>query len=631
MIERLFILSVGILLAGGTVAYLLEKGYRKAAGPIAAVCSLVSLILWVPLVGTGSTTFDVGVFQMLEQLGVRLSFRIAPFISVINLFALLFGFCVILYSLAYFSARPGSGRFFAFALWAVAGASIALLTTNLIVFILAWELVTLMLYLLIGVGGPKARAGAAKTFAILGFADCALILGIACLVGRWGLAALDMQFLEGSGHILVAKGADVGIYLLFLIGALAKAGAFPLHTWIPAAAERAPIPTMALLPASLDKLLGIVLLARISLSFFTLNTGLKIVLMCIGAVTIIAAVMMAMVQHELKRLLSFHAVSQVGYMVLGIGTGVPIGVIGGLFHMINNAIYKNLLFLSGGGVEKRTGTLELDQLGGLSKTMPLTFVSFLIGALAISGVPPLNGFVSKWLVYQGVIEGGGRLMPLLLAAAVLGSGLTLASFIKAIHSIFLGEASDELAGKDLSESPVAMLIPFGVLSGLCVVLGLLAGPVVGKLLAPGISELGMEETVSLQRTLGLSFGTGIWSPAPATVLIIVGLVVGLLFYKLGGALKVRRVRSFIGGEVKTPAPTRLSGTGFYQTVRKLPGIRQIYRDAEAEAFDVYRVTGQYGQKLVNWLSSLHTGVLETYVTWTIAGAVVVLALLFLLK
>ncbi len=142
---------------------------------------------------------------------------------------------------------------------------------------------------------------------------------------------------------------------------------------------------MAYLPASLDKLLGIYLLARISLHMFVLNEPLKFLLLIIGAVTIILAVMMALVQHNLKKLLAFHAVSQVGYMVMGIGTGVPIGIIGGLFHMLNHAIYKCCLFLGAGAVEKRTGTTELEELGGLAKSLPVPFISMVIAAFAISG------------------------------------------------------------------------------------------------------------------------------------------------------------------------------------------------------------------------------------------------------
>jgi formate hydrogenlyase subunit 3/multisubunit Na+/H+ antiporter MnhD subunit len=195
-------------------------------------------------------------------------------------------------------------------------------------------------------------------------------------------------------------------FLALVTAAFAKAGAMPFHSWVPDSGEKAPAPVAAFLPAALDKLLGIYLLARIVLSVFQLNAEMRTLLMVIGAGSILAAVMMALVQHDMKRLLSYHAVSQVGYMVLGIASGVPVAIAGGLFHMLNNVLYKSCLFLCAGAVEKQAGTTDLDRLGGLAKAMPITFISCLIAATAISGIPPMNGFTSKWMIYQGLVDSG---------------------------------------------------------------------------------------------------------------------------------------------------------------------------------------------------------------------------------
>ena len=234
-----------------------------------------------------------------------------------------------------------------------------------------------------------------------------------------------------------------------LTGSFTKAGAFPFHTWVPDYAKYAPASSSAYLPASLDKLLGIYFLARITTGMFIMNEWLTLLLLSAGVISIITAVMMALVQHNYKRLLGFHAVSQVGYMILGFGLGSMIGVAAGLFHMINNALYKSGLFLSAGCVEYRTGKEDIDDLGGLSKAMPLTFIATLIFAMSISGVPPFNGFASKWMIYQGIIEFGSgtgianKLWVVWLGLAVLGSALTLASFIKLIGGIFLGRRKPE--------------------------------------------------------------------------------------------------------------------------------------------------------------------------------------------
>ncbi len=194
-----------------------------------------------------------------------------------------------------------------------------------------------------------------------------MILGIAILWATAGTMTMTEIHVKPEGLAAAS-------FVLMMIGAIGKAGAMPFHTWIPDAAIDAPVSVMAFIPASLEKLLGIYFLARITLDFFPLekNSTLAIVLMAIGALTIVLAVFMALIQKDFKRLLSYHAVSQVGYMILGIGTAVPIGIAGGIFHMINHAMYKAGLFLSSGSVEHRAGTTELKKLGGLRREMPLT-------------------------------------------------------------------------------------------------------------------------------------------------------------------------------------------------------------------------------------------------------------------
>jgi formate hydrogenlyase subunit 3/multisubunit Na+/H+ antiporter MnhD subunit len=399
------------------------------------------------------------------------------------------------------------------------------------------------------------------------------------------------------------------------IACFAKAGAMPFHTWVPDCAESAPVPVAAFLPAALDKLLGIYLLARICLNLFIMNRAMNILLMLIGAFTIIAAVMMALVQHNLKRLLGYHAVSQVGYMVLGIGTGIPIGIAGGIFHMLNNTIYKSCLFLTGGNVESKTQTAELDKLGGLSKIMPLTYTSCLIASLAISGVPPLNGFVSKWMVYQGLISQlrvmspGLRITSILcLAAAMIGSALTLASFMKLIHATFLGQAhkSPNIRHNEVSWT---MWLPCLILAVICIIFGIFAYQVpLRYLIWPILAD----------KTF-----IGFWSPGLATILIIIGLILGLIIFKLSKLkLSFRQDSPFVGGETTVLDEGRVSGIEFYNTVKEIGPLARMYKLAEAKFFDIYDL-GQKGVfRVTNLLRYLHNGVLPTYLVWCLLGMMV---------
>ncbi|MFH1039340.1 MAG: proton-conducting transporter membrane subunit [PVC group bacterium] len=528
----------------------------------------------------------------------------------------LFGFLIMLYSLRFMAGKSCLKEYYAFTLFTLGAAYGALLASHLLLLLIFWGILGITLYLLIGLGGPAAAPAAKKAFIIVGGSDALLLLGIVIvwsLTGRWGIGEKMLIPLRGGAAALA--------FSSFLIAALAKVGAMPFHTWLPVTAEKAPVPVAAFLPASLDKLLGIYLLARICLDLFQITSGARFALMLIGAVTIVAAVMMALIQHDAKRLLGFHAVSQAGYMILGIGTGTVIGIAGGLFHMLNNAVYKQGLFLAVGAVEKRKGTTDLDKLGGLVKIMPLTFIFFLIAALAISGIPPLNGFVSKWMVYQGLIEMGekgtglgARLWVVWLLAAMFGSALTLASFMKLLYAIFLGKG-DNQGSKD--EVSWVMWAPMAVLALLCVVMGVFAFYLPIKVFLAG-SVPGLE-------TAGAWLGG--WRPGLATGMIAVGLIVGWVVYKLGNLKGMRVDKPYIGGEPLLPTENRVTGTEFYNTIKELGPLKVIYKMAGLKYFDIYDL----GSRLTFWISdglkTLHDGVLPTYLSWCLLGMIVFLIIL----
>ncbi|NQS89916.1 NADH-quinone oxidoreductase subunit L, partial [Patescibacteria group bacterium] len=540
----------------------------------------------------------------------------------------------------FMAGKPRKREYYSYLLLTCAAAVGAVLAANLVVFLLFWGILGVLLYAFLSLGSSRL---ATKGFFIIGAADFALILGALFLYKLSGTLVMgEIQSLP------VTSGLAVASFVLLMIGAIAKAGAIPFHSWIPDAADEVPAPVMAYLPASLDKLLGIYFLTRICLDFFKLfpNTSLSILLMFIGSLTIMVAVMMALIQHDLKKLLSYHAISQVGYMVLGIGTGIPLGIAGGIFHMVNHAIYKSCLFLGGGSVEHNVKTTDINRLGGLAKFMPVTFITVLIAALSISGVPPFNGFFSKWMIYQGVVEGGklsgSSLWIIWLLAAMFGSALTLASFVKLIHGTFLSSESDEvkkkLSKEKIKESPLSMLFPMVVLAGLCVVFGVFAYQVPLKLfIFPSVPHLSPP---------GLWIGW--WQPGLTTILIILGIIVGFIIYLIGKVRKGRVSEVYIGGETVS-SEMRVSGVDFYDTLRDFIGLRRLYEAAEKGALDIYRGMLSFAKGIGYFLwamdrladlfwrglsrvvllvgkgcSLAHTGVLHTYLAWYLLGLAILL-------
>jgi len=618
MNETLLFLALVVPFAAGALCWALGFWGRKASfwvalAGMAGVVAVTAMIFGGAGAEMNWPWFDVG------GIGLGLVLKTTRMSALIGLCAALFGLLITLYSARYLRKDIDASRYYAYVMWTIAGSLTALYADHLLLLLIGWEVVTLMLFLLVNVGRTEAAAkGGMKSFVMLGLADCAMLASLAILWATKMTPNLLLSEIPAGG---LAVGSAVGYltYILLLVGALAKAGAMPFHTWVPAAAEGAPCSVMAFLPASLDKLLGIYLLALLSLRMFRIDQVMQVLLLIIGSVTVLGAVMMAMIQHDLKKLLSYHAVSQVGYMVLGIGTGLWIGILGGLFHMMNNAIYKCCLFLTAGAVERRTGTTSLDQLGGLGRVMPVTFFACSVAALSISGVPPFNGFASKWMVYQGLLATDSRLGSLALVAALFGSALTLASFVKVLHSVFTGPMSPRVAAREPREVEASMQAPMLALAALCILFGLWYAFPTERLLEPAMVGWGITAPRPEVQAL--------WRPLPALGLLVLGLIGGVVIYMFGRAFRGRRARTFVGGEVLPSEVVRVSGTGFYATIRRLPIVGPVYTDAERKAFDVYRLGGRYGGTLVQGLRDLHTGVLPLYVSWCLLGLMVLIAFL----
>lgn len=587
----IFVIFLPIILSLACFAF---RGLAKWLALLVAAATLVLAVLI--FLGGGTTSALLNLQAYVLSSGIFLA-------------AAFFTLLIVLYSFKFMEGKDRLGEYYGYILLTLGATAGVVFASDYIMLLLFWGILGITLYMLIGLGGPEASSAAKKTFIIVGGADALMILGIGLI---WMLTG-NLQI--GGTKLPLSNTLPILAFLSLSAGAFAKAGAIPLHSWIPDSAEPAPTTVMAYLPAALDKLLGIYLLTRICIDVFYLepNSAMSIFLLIIGSLTILAAVMGALVQHNLKKLLAFHAVSQVGYMILGIGTGIPVGIAGGLFHMLNNAIYKSCLFLAGGAVESKTGTTELNQLGGLAKFMPLTFLAALVASLSISGVPPFNGFASKWMIYQGVIELGktSNLWIIWLIAAIFGSALTLASFMKLMHATFLGQWSEWT--EKAREVSWLMWLPMISLAFLCVIFGVFAYAVpLTYFISPSVK--------------GVVY-TGFWSPTLATLLIIVGLLVGLLVYWIGKAKAVIPKPAYVGGEVLEEKMVKVSGVDFYDTIKQWGFLPRVYRLAEAKVFDVYELGKGMCGVLTAGLRWLHNGLLHTYLAWILLGTLILLYML----
>jgi multicomponent Na+:H+ antiporter subunit A len=615
------IVSIILLpLAAGLLLFFVPEKLRTVKGVIALLVSIVTgylaILIYLHNYQTGNlselvkgTGFSVFGIDLMKD-AIRYAIFNADNLSrLIILFISLFSFLILLYSLVYI--KDGRARnYYPYFLITIGCSYGAVLSDNLLLFIAFWGILGITLYKLIPGNREESSATAKKTLILIGASDSIMLIGIALI---WRLTgSLDISNTSLPTDNLLS----VTAFLALMVGSFTKAGAFPFHTWVPDYAQDAPASSSALLPASLDKLLGIYFLARLTMGMFILNKWLIFILLTIGVITIISAVMMALIQHNYKRLLGFHAVSQVGYMILGLGLGSPIGIAAGLFHMINHALYKSGLLLSAGCIEYRTGEENIDELGGLSKAMPITFFSSLIFAMAISGVPPLNGFASKWMIYQGIIDFGigsdfpNKLWVIWLALAVLGSALTLASFIKFIGGIFLSRRKP--AFEKVREVPILMWLPLIILALFCIVFGVIStNIIVPKLFMPISGEFHY---------------TGFWNSSFVSFLVLVSIVLGIIIYLATSLKKFRTEDSFIGGE-KIQDQTRFPTPEFYKTITELGFFSWMYKKAEKKWFDIYDISKNFVLWLSHQLSEAHTGVLPGYVIWVFAGLIIMLLIM----
>lgn len=610
--DSILLVPVFLPLIAGFVLLFMPNKIRRLSRALTLIISVVAFIWAVRIFSAGQLSYAHAVFQI-ENVKLNLLLSSQPLGAFILMFATGFGLLITLYSLKSAIQSKRANEFFGAVLLTIGGSAGIVLSNHLVFLLIFWEIVTVSLYILITTGGKNSNFAATKSFAMIGASDAAFLLGIAML---WSLSGTFVM-----SQINVGTSSTVGIiaFLLLMTAAITKAGAMPLHTWVPTSGEYAPASVMALLPAAIDKLLGIYLLVIVVRQLFVMESGaLSLVLAIIGAATIIIAVMIAMVQHNLKKLLSYHAVSQAGYMILGIATMTPVGIAGGVFHMLNNAIYKCCLFLCGGAAEQQAGTADLEKLGGLGNRMPYTFATCMIAAVSISGIPPFNGFVSKWMVYQGVIKMGStggsaaeKLWPVWFVAAMFGSALTLASFVKVIHSVFLSRLPERL--KDVKEVSFWQRVPMVVLAFLCVFFGIFYRVPLDKLIYPA---------------LGIEPGTaifGVWDSVLATGFIVIGVAIGLVVLFAGSlSTRIRTVPTWTCGEIQDNDEMIIPGTHFYKTVSSMRGLKQLYSWQEKRVFDLYDQGGKVGLGLTRFLQWLHCGILPMYLTWVTFGLLAIL-------
>lgn len=425
-----------------------------------------------------------------------------------------------------------------------AAMTLVCVAANAILFLAAWEVMALAGFLLVLTEHEKPEAQRAA-FVYLASAHVGN-LALFALFALLGRMAGSFEFAAMAGLDGGTRGA-AWAFGLALVGFGLKAGLVPLHFWLPGAHAAAPSHVSALMSGVLLKT-GVYGILRVTGLFDGIPQAWGAILLAAGAASAVLGVGFALAQHDLKRLLAYHSVENVGIIAMGAGLAllgrtygqpalVALGLGGAVLHVVNHATFKGLLFLGAGAVHHATGTRELDHLGGLSKAMPVTAALFLVGATAISGLPPLNGFASEWLVYMGALQAvfapvrsPFQLALVAVPALALVGGLAAACFAKVVGTVFLGHPRSVHAAH-AHEPPASMLAPMAILAVACAAIGLHPGawlPALARA-AAGWSRMAPEAIAA--------GGAGAMASAAR-----IGLVAALLLLAVGALLLWRRAR-----------------------------------------------------------------------------------------
>ena len=467
------------------------KRGKAIATVLANLATISLLVLAIASIGQ-SRVYEVGRWSI--PLGINL---VLDGLSSLMLLAISFvSAAAMLFSIRYMEQYTAKAKFLCLFLLMVAGMNGVALSGDIFNLFVFLEIASLASYALVGFGCEHEELEASFKYMVLGSIGSIFILfAVALVYGNTG--SLNMAYISKA---IQSSGLNRGLTFalgLFIVGFGLKAALVPFHAWLPDAHPSAPAPISAMLSGILIKTLGVYALARVVFNVFGISVSMGWLLIVLGLLSMVAGAFLAIGQWDFKRLLAYSSISQLGYVVLGIGLGgliiardgnlawASLAILGGLFHLLNHAVYKSLLFLTSGSVQMSTGTRQLREMGGLAEKLPVTRATCTIASASIAGIPPFSGFWSKLILVIAAIQAH---FYWIAAIIVFVSLCTLIMYLKVQRYVFLGELPENL--KEIKENRGSMLVAMVFLACLCTLMGLL-------LLVPGLREIVLEPAVKV--------------------------------------------------------------------------------------------------------------------------------------
>ncbi|WP_297520402.1 proton-conducting transporter membrane subunit [Thermococcus sp.] len=496
-------------------------GLAGASIPIACLAHLYPTVMEKPI------TYTVTVSGFLVQFQLNsMTWYFAAIASLVGL-AMAFGMI----------STSRNGYDWLFALMSMTGVLGVFLSQDFISFFLLWELMTFASFMMVL---KRNRHESLKYFVLSVIGAYSMLLAIGILYAKTG--SFDFNTIRQALYIdsslgTISKSETILLFTLFLTAFGVKAGAVPLHVWAPGAYSENDQSYTSFFSGALSKagVYGILLIYLLmgtklyaELGTFHGHITFAYVIAWVGAITVVVASFLAVLQEDIRKLFAYSSVGQVGYILLAFGTGSAVGIAGGLFHVLSHAVFKGLFWLVTAAIILQTGKTQFKDLGGLARKMPYTFTMALIAVLSLAGIPPMAGFASKWLIYEGAI---GANMPLVAATIFLGSGLAFAYVVRFLYGVWFGQTPSDLG--EVKEAPLPLLIAMTILAIPNVLFGVYPGLVtkyINRMLGGNVIGGTYTELITPH---------GTYNAQLVSVLLLFGLAVAGLIYIYGA--KARRV------------------------------------------------------------------------------------------
>ncbi len=502
--ESLLPLFVAIPLISAFLVMVIGKPlplFHRILAPLIMAVLLVMAIIAL-LQSETELTYAMGGWTPQKGIPIGIHLVLDGLSAIILCVISLIGFIALFYSLSYMKKYTAESNYYALFCVIIAGMNGVVLSGDLFNLFVFLEMSVIASYALVAFGVGKTELEASFKYQVLGgLASMLILLAVGLIYWKTGtLNIADVKEVLSAGY---SRPFYIFIQVLLISGFGLKAAVIPFHAWLPDAHSSAPSPISAMLSGVLIKAVGIYVLIRLFFNMFELSREIAIVITVLGSVSMVVGGVVALMQWDLKRLLAYHSISQVGYVVMAFGMGLILlskgqndraaylAVAGSLYHLVNHSIFKGLLFLNAGALEHRLETRDLKQMGGLSLSMPLTSTTSFIASMSISGIPPFNGFFSKLIIILAAI--GGKFY-LLATLAIVASIITLGSFLKFQRFAFFNRTPGKV-WEGVREAPFSMAFSMVFLAVLCLGLSMLVFPTVtDTVLGPAIRVLIQPET-----------------------------------------------------------------------------------------------------------------------------------------